>query len=80
LHRLRIAILGALNKEDHQKCNDTGGAVDYQLPCVGIVKKGAGNRPNNYHQKANAKCAGRPDLVRNYIRTLSKKLFQFALR
>jgi len=79
LHRLRIAILRALNQEYHQKCDDAGGTVDHQLPRVGIVVKRAGNRPDNHHQKAKAECSGRPDLVCNYIRTRSKKLSQSAL-
>jgi len=70
--------LGALNQEYHQKCDDAGGTIDDQLPCVGIVIKRAGNRPNNHHKKAKAECSGRTDLIRNYIRTCSKKLSQSA--
>ena len=60
LHRLRIAILRALNQEYHQKCDDAGSAVDHQLPRVGIVVNRSSSRPDDHHQQAKAERRRRP--------------------
>ena len=47
LDRLRVAVLGILDEEDHQESDDRGPGVDDQLPSVGIMKDMTAQSPNN---------------------------------
>ena len=47
LDRLRVAVLGILDEEDHQESDDRGPSVDDQLPGIGIMKDVAAQAPNN---------------------------------
>ena len=40
-----IPVLGALNQEDHEECNDNGRSVDNELPSIGEAEYWAGHDP-----------------------------------
>jgi len=40
-----IPILGVLNQEDHEECNDSGSGVDYELPSIGEAEYRACHDP-----------------------------------
>src|SRR5450432_2715473 len=42
-----IAVLRILDQEDHQERDDRSAGVDHQLPCIGIMKYGTGDRPDD---------------------------------
>src|SRR5204863_969935 len=46
LHRFTVAILGILDEEDHQKCNNGGRRVNHELPGIAEVKNGSKRSPN----------------------------------
>ena len=43
LYRFRISVLGALDQKNHQKSNNRGRRIDYQLPRIAVME----NRPRN---------------------------------
>ncbi len=45
-----VAVLGVLDEEDHQEGDDGGAGVDDELPGVGVVEDGAGERPGDDDQ------------------------------
>jgi hypothetical protein len=46
LNSRRIAILGVLNNEHHQKSDDRRPCIDNQLPSVGVMENGACDGPH----------------------------------
>ncbi len=46
MHRPGVAVLGVLDQEDHQKRGDGCGGVDHELPGIGKMEEGPGNRPD----------------------------------
>src|SRR5262245_3896864 len=45
VNRLAVAVLGVLDEEDHEECDDGGGSVDYELPGIGEVKDRSADTP-----------------------------------
>ena len=41
-----IAVLGVLNQEHHQECDDGRAGINNQLPGVRKMKRGSGHGPN----------------------------------
>jgi len=48
MHGLTIAVLSVLNDEDHEKCDDSSGGIDDQLPGIAKVENRAKRGPNDY--------------------------------
>src|ERR1051325_5517997 len=42
----RVTVLGVLNQEHHQKCNDSRAGIDNKLPSVRKLKCWSGRGPN----------------------------------
>src|SRR5262245_3528483 len=53
-----IAVLGVLNQEHHQECDNGRSSVDDQLPCVGKMKSGTGNKPDGNDKHSSSKRPG----------------------
>ena len=53
-----IAVLRILNQKHHQKRNDGRGRVNDELPCVGKMKSGSGNKPDTNNKYGSSKCPG----------------------
>ena len=51
MDRLSVAVLGVLDKEDHEERNDCRGGVDDQLPGVREMKRRPGNDPDQDNQE-----------------------------
>jgi hypothetical protein len=58
MNRLRIAVLGGLDKEDHQERDNSRSSIDDQLPGVTEVKRGTANGPYDDAQKRQAEADG----------------------
>ena len=56
LNRLRVAVLGVLDEEHHQKGDDGRAGVDDELPGVAEVKQRPGDGPNQDRQCGKKKC------------------------
>jgi hypothetical protein len=48
MHRLGITILGILNQEYRQECNDRRSRIDDELPGVAKAKERTRNQPEYY--------------------------------
>src|SRR5450631_3656766 len=55
-----IAVLRILDQEDHQERDDRSAGVDHQLPCIGIMKYGTGDRPGDDEPAAIMNVRARP--------------------
>ena len=60
---LRVAVLSALDDEDHQERHDGGAGVDDQLPSVGPAKEWTGRGPHGDDQKRQREGDGSADLM-----------------
>jgi hypothetical protein len=49
LNRFGVAVLGVLNEEDHQECDDGRSGIDDELPGIAVLKERAGHQPGQYH-------------------------------
>ena len=47
MKRLGVAVLRILNEEDDQEGQKTGGSIDDQLPCIGIMENWPADSPHN---------------------------------
>jgi hypothetical protein len=61
MHRLGIAVLGVLNQENHQESHDSSPGIYDQLPGIGKMKGGAGERPRENDQDCADKSPGRAE-------------------
>src|SRR5262249_16743365 len=61
----RIPVLRVLDEKHHEKGDDGGGRVNDELPCVGIMKVRAQNRPKPYDQQSTEKGPSCPDQIRS---------------
>lgn len=50
-----VSVLGALNQEDHQECDDGRPGVDDELPCFGEAEDRSADGPSCYCQDAKRK-------------------------
>src|SRR3954452_5812118 len=58
MHGLTIAVLSVLNDEDHEKCDDSSGGIDDQLPGIAKVENRAEHGPNDNGGDRETKCHG----------------------
>jgi hypothetical protein len=59
MERQRILVLCALDQEDHQKGHDRRSGIDYELPCIRVMKERTGDDPDYYDQNCKHKRDGR---------------------
>jgi len=45
MHRFGITVLGILNQEYHQECNDRRSCIDDELPGIAKAKERTGDQP-----------------------------------
>src|SRR3954463_4107156 len=72
MHRLRIAVLGVLNQENHEEGNDGGAGVDDELPRVRITKGVSGCGPNHDDCDGDDERPGAAEDVRGFSRENAK--------
>jgi len=48
MHRLGVTVLGILNQEYHQECNDRCSRIDDELPGIAKAKEWTGDQPKYY--------------------------------
>ncbi len=58
-----IAVLGILDQEDHQECDDRGAGIDDQLPGVGVMENGTGKGPDDDDPDRGNECPPGTEIV-----------------
>ena len=48
MHRLGVTVLGILNQEDHQECDDGRSRIDDELPSIAKAEEWTGDQPKYY--------------------------------
>jgi hypothetical protein len=48
MHRLGVTVLGILNQEYHQECNDRCSRIDDELPGIAKAKERTSDQPQYY--------------------------------
>src|SRR5215207_5132051 len=55
LQSFRVAILGVLYEENHEKRYDRGPGVDHELPRIAKAEERSGSRPYDYNRDSDHK-------------------------
>ena len=58
-----VPVLGVLNEEHHEKGDDGGAGVDDELPGVGVVIDGAGDRPGKDDSDGGGEGPARAEII-----------------
>jgi hypothetical protein len=56
MHRPGIPVLGILNQEYHQKCNDRRSRIDDELPGIAKTKERTCNQPEYHDPSCQSEC------------------------